>query len=113
MDRNTIRDWQDTLYFGHKQQGFGQDEQLHIERKLMLAAGEIHEAHEELRAGHDFTEVYRNPGSEKPEGFGIEIADAIIRLLNICSACGLDAQTLIAEKHAYNLTRPFRHGKAF
>lgn len=109
----SIRDWQTTLYTGHKAQGFGQNENLHIERKLMLAAGEIHEAHEELRAGHDYHEVYRNPGSEKPEGFGIELADAVIRLLNIMSACGLDAETLIAEKHAYNLTRPFRHGKNF
>ena len=39
-----------------------------------------------------------------------EIADEIIRALDKAHAFGVDAAKAIATKHAYNLTRPMRHG---
>lgn len=66
-----------------------------IERYLLLAISEICEAQNELRDGHVVTEVYYEeemvPGqlkgffvpAQKPCGFPSEIADAIIRLLDI------------------------------
>ncbi len=64
------------------------------ERKLLLVIGELCEAHEELRAGHRPGDVYTetiagkvlhpNPdsldGTQKPEGYLIEMADAAIHL---------------------------------
>lgn len=46
----------------------------------------------------------------KPEGFGVELADCVIRILDTCETYGLDLEALIVEKMNYNRTRPYRHG---
>jgi NTP pyrophosphatase (non-canonical NTP hydrolase) len=82
--------------------------------KLMLTVSELAEALEELRAGHHPDITYYNPEKPtKPEGFPIELADAIIRLLQLAAACGIDMDGAVALKNAYNKTRPFKHGKVF
>lgn len=80
------------------------------QQKLLLVHSEISEAVEELRNGRDPTEVYYNEGSKKPEGFPIEMADAVIRIMDVCEANGIDLESAIMLKHAYNKTRPHRHG---
>lgn len=106
-------------------------EQLQIERKLLLVIGELCEAHNELRSGHKPTEVYYTqqykqcedvhmpgatidvPTHKKPEGFGVETADAHIRLLDLEEALGIKTAERIKEKHEFNGTRSYRHGKRF
>jgi hypothetical protein len=83
------------------------------ERKLLLIIGELCEAHEELRAGHQPHEIYHNGDNPKPEGYGIEMADAAIRTLDLMEADGLDLNSLMEAKHDYNGTRPYKHGKQF
>lgn len=39
-----------------------------------------------------------------------EYADIIIRVLDQCARLGIDIQRAIEIKHAYNKTRPHRHG---
>ena len=63
---------------------------------------------EELRRGVPTACVPSENG--KPEGFGVEIADAIIRCLDLTEALGIDIGERILEKHEYNGTRPHRHG---
>lgn len=46
----------------------------------------------------------------KPEGVGSELADVLIRLLDMCEFYGIDLDREYARKMAYNWTRPFRHG---
>lgn len=46
----------------------------------------------------------------KPEGIAVELADAIIRILDYCGYAGIDIEEAIALKHEYNKTRPYRHG---
>lgn len=46
----------------------------------------------------------------KPEGFTIEIADAVIRCGDMLEAMGGDLQEAILLKHRYNETRSNRHG---
>lgn len=48
--------------------------------------------------------------SGKPEGFVVELADAVIRIADLCGALGLDLSSALELKHAYNLTRTYRHG---
>lgn len=74
---------------------------------LMLASSELAEAAEEVREGRweQWTEE-----SGKPAGVGVEVADCVIRLLDSCEAWGIDLQARIEDKHAFNRTRPHRHG---
>lgn len=46
----------------------------------------------------------------KPEGFGVEIADALIRIVDLCAAMNIDLPTLVEIKHQYNKSRSQRHG---
>lgn len=90
----------------------------HLDRnvgeQLMLATTELAEAMEEYRKDPlDLKKVYYTTdanGNDKPEGFGIELADVIIRLLDTANRYGIDLEACIAEKFAYNRTRPYRHG---
>ena len=40
-----------------------------------------------------------------------ELADIVIRALDVSRRLGIDIMRAIGAKHAYNVTRPFRHGK--
>ena len=94
----------------------GFEEDTNLDRKLLLAVGELTEAQNELRSGHGPREVYHNVETHKPEGFLVELADALIRILNIASAVGVKEHEfvdIILDKAAYNATRPFKHGKEF
>ena len=74
---------------------------------------EISEAWECIRNGHDPQDVWEewDPVHKgKPEGFGIELADLIIRVLHICAHYDIDIDKLLAWKMMYNETRPYRHG---
>lgn len=48
--------------------------------------------------------------SDKPEGIAVEMIDCVIRILDWCGKEGVDVERILAEKHAYNKTRPYRHG---
>jgi len=39
-----------------------------------------------------------------------EFADILIRVLDNCRQMGVDIQSAVERKHAYNKTRAFRHG---
>lgn len=86
-----------------------------IPQKLMLVVTELAEAMEEFRKPEfNPAHVYFNQdaqGEMKPEGFGIELADAIIRLLHLAEHLQLDMNDLIAVKMTYNESRPYKHGK--
>lgn len=82
------------------------------EHVLELAA--IAKMHEELG---ELTDALRhgNPESKKIPGFSHaeeELADLVIRVFDWCGHKGYRLQDAIDAKMAYNLTRPFRHGKA-
>ena len=76
--------------------------------KVILFHNEISEAVEEFRNGHELTEIYIKDG--KPEGFPIEIADCIIRMLDFCQRYNVPIEQALRTKIDYNKTRPYRHG---
>ncbi|MDO5535406.1 MAG: hypothetical protein Q4F65_12240 [Propionibacteriaceae bacterium] len=107
---------------------------------LMLAVSELSEALEEHRDGKPNEYVpYHAPGCAvsdwrlygstdpdhpdpqpecvrddcKPEGVAVEVADCIIRCLDILHSLGVDIDEVVARKMAYNATRPHKHGKAY
>ena len=75
--------------------------------KLALIHSEVSEAVEAVRDGK--LEPWRDENG-KPEGMAIELADAVIRIADLCQRLGLDLQDAIETKHDYNKGRAYRHG---
>jgi NTP pyrophosphatase (non-canonical NTP hydrolase) len=92
----------------------GDDDTNNIMEKLMLVVTEIAEAAEEHRNYKTGDGIYYSPSPDtmdgKPEGFGIELADTVIRIFDLAEYLGIDMQKCIEIKMKYNTTRSLRHG---
>ena len=62
-------------------------------------------------------EYVRKPGPDDklPEFSGevVELADALIRILDYCAHYNLPIEAAVLAKHEYNKKRPYKHGKQF
>lgn len=96
------------FYENAKAHGFYDVEPTFLER-MALVHSEVSEAVEEFRKGELAHAVYYVNG--KPEGVPTELADAMIRILDYCGRNRIDIESAIEEKHAYNVGRPYKHGK--
>ena len=88
---------------------------------VMLMVTELAEAVEEIRNGRPALYQYR-AGAQfpyeratwipygKPEGTLTELADCVIRIMDLCEHKGWDLEAAILLKHQYNRTRSYRHG---
>ena len=111
-----------------------------IAGKLLLIHAEVSEAAEEMRnvnklkeMGFDLTDIYyydevsadvsdafmlfvqdddgmREARMNKPEGFVVEMVDAVVRVLDTAAQMNLPFVRALAEKLSYNDTRSVRHG---
>lgn len=123
----------------HEEAAYQRQLQLAVTEKLDLIHSELSEALEEIRKGHDplhvyYTQTIKHKDREmvyhfdeqeyvtengvkkptlKPEGFMVELADAAIRIADLAYLVKGDLEAAIAEKHEYNRTRPYKHGKKF
>lgn len=77
---------------------------------IALIHSELSEALEEYRLlGDDsFEMTYAVDG--KPEGFFVELADAVIRILDFADWSEIDIGAIIKDKIEFNSTRSYRHG---
>lgn len=101
------------------------DEDRSFGEIIALIHSEASEALEDHRNGKKPTEVWYEEKSAfgmiinrlemadetwKPCGIPSELADIVIRVFDACGRYGIDLEEAIAEKMAFNATRPQRHG---
>lgn len=72
--------------------------------------GERHEAQYPIASTFGVGEHPAYDKPRKPVGLDSELADIVIRVMDLCAHLGIDLERAIREKHAYNETRPRRHG---
>jgi NTP pyrophosphatase (non-canonical NTP hydrolase) len=82
---------------------------------IVSEASEALEAFREAKKDTDIREIQyessgSGTGSQKPVGFPSEIADIVIRCLDLSEHYGIDLASIILEKHQYNITRSYKHG---
>ena len=100
----SIRTMQHAVHENAKAHGWW-DEPREDGTVMMLIVSELSELLEELRVG--------GRESAKIDGFTSEeeeLADAVIRILDFAGRKGYRLGSAILAKHAYNLTRPHKHG---
>lgn len=115
------------IYEANKAKGFW-DKERNVGEMLMLVTSELSEALEASRDGKFFTGGHRLKEvvsrstdeafttifkDEVKDTYEDEIADAIIRLLDMAGGQGIDIDFHIDQKLRFNATRARLHGKKF
>lgn len=85
------------------------EQERNLGETMFLINTELSEAFEEWRNGKGLAEIYYS-AEGKPEGVPVEIADAIVRILDMCAGFGIPIVEALQIKKEYNKTRPYRHG---
>ena len=105
-----IKELQKAVHDNAIEHGWYQDnETRHFGDLISLCHTELSEAYEEYRNGKGFNETYYSTKG-KPEGIPSELADVVIRIMDMCEYYNIDLEKIILEKHEYNKTRPYKHG---
>jgi len=103
-----IRELQKKIHQTAKEKGWWETER-NMGEMLCLVHSEVSEALEDWRSGRLLDRVYFEENG-KPCGFPSELADAVIRILDIAEHLSIDLSEVIKQKMAFNETRSYRHG---
>jgi NTP pyrophosphatase (non-canonical NTP hydrolase) len=106
-----MKELQKEIYRINAENGWHEDDPKMLTKERFLGFisnchSEISEAFEEVKNNRG--ELYMN--GEKPEGLYVELADAVIYIMDFCEARGVDIGGIIEKKINFNATRGYRHG---
>lgn len=96
-EKLTLQEWSQRCHSIAREKGFW-DKERNVGEALMLIVTELAEAMEGYR-------------KQDHENFREELADAFIRLFDLCGGLGIDIQAEITKKSEKNKARPYKHGK--
>ena len=111
MSTTSIKELQQEVYQTALDHGWWDNGDRNFGEVIALVHSELSEALEQWRLGKSVTETYINPKTGKWEGVPVELADAIIRILDFCGRNNIDMETVLNQKNEINKTRPYKHGK--
>lgn len=79
---------------------------------IALMHSELSEALEDIRNGLPLNTMHYEAKQplDKPCGVPSEMADVVIRVFHFCAKHGIDLDQAVAQKMAYNASRPHKHG---
>lgn len=110
---NYLNRWADEVHATAVQKGWYESTRTPGEL-LALIHSEVSEALEEFRNGKPYLYYSEQGGGQrpKPEGWGVELIDAVIRILDMIRALepSADIDAVKRAKMSFNATRPHRHG---
>lgn len=95
------------IHSANAKQGFWSSENYNFPQLLMLCVSELAEALEADRKDLMDSHLSNRRGIE------VELADCVIRILDIAGGLSLDLGGAIEEKLKYNENRPYKHGKKY
>ena len=122
-----IKEIQKEIHQVNVEKGFWEDRK-NVGEVLMLIVSELGEALDAHRSGKSADiDAFNARGIDRihPDDFEVdfqqcikdtfedEIADTVIRILDMCEGFGIDLETHIKLKLEYNKTRPYKHGKKY
>lgn len=121
MEKMTLNELGNRAFENAKAKGF-HDNPQNVATRLMLIVSELSEAMEA-----DRKDKHAPPTSELDyksfdaamfqmavkDTFEDELADALIRLVELAASQGIDLDTHVAMKMQYNTTREYKHGKRY
>jgi len=93
----SIKDWQRIVTDWAVSKGFTWTRK-DVDTMLLRIHSEISEASEAVR-------------DNDVEGFAEELANAFIRLVNLCEVWDINLEEEVIKKHNKNMERPFLHGR--
>lgn len=131
----TLNELRDSIHRNAVEHGFYDEElkphseavhQAFVAQRIALIHSELSETLEAIRKGKyasssamemsigvgalDFDRVFEQDIKDSVED---EIADALIRILDLCGAEGIDIDQFVRWKMRYNGNRKYKHGKKF